>query len=321
MSGSQTTYGKAYEYACVISFEDELGKFRRVEVVDNSSLIIAKERWYSLTEEQQHKMLLSAKAGVKTLISMEPKMVEDGSDALQLLIQPDLKGQSGDVRDVLIIRKSIDWEIGVSVKHNHTAVKHSRLSMTIDFGKEWFGIPCSNDYFNDITPIFDKLKIYSASGIVWNKLDNKIDDIYKPLLNAFQKELLRLHYDNEKTVPGKLLEYLLGRKDFYKLISDDLQKITIVQCFNLHGTLNKASAQKKPSLKTHKIKMPNNIYFFDYKQTVDGESDNTLQLVMDEDWAVTFRIHNASSIVEPSLKFDIQVTGVPSGLFAHHSEW
>lgn len=54
---------------------------------------------------------------------------------LELEILSDDKGKLGDVRDVLAIRLLQKWEIGVSAKNNHKAVKHSRLSNTIDFGE------------------------------------------------------------------------------------------------------------------------------------------------------------------------------------------
>lgn len=86
-------------------------------------------------------MLSSAKAGIKTIIKLEPRIIEDGDDALTVSIQSDDVGKLGDVRDVLIIRRDIKWEIGVSVKHNHEALKHSRLSTKLDFGASWYGIP------------------------------------------------------------------------------------------------------------------------------------------------------------------------------------
>lgn len=33
------------------------------------------------------------------------------------------------------------------------------------------------------------------------------------------------------------------------------------------------------------------------------------------------RIHNASSKVEPSLKFDVQIKGMPPELYSHYEPW
>ena len=87
------------------------------------------------------------------LIDIEPRLSHSISskDILQLEIISDAQGQSGDVRDVLAIRLLQKWEIGISAKNNHRAVKHSRLSSNIDFGGKWLGIPCSSQYFDEIS--------------------------------------------------------------------------------------------------------------------------------------------------------------------------
>jgi hypothetical protein len=45
---------------------------------------------------------------------------------------------------------------------------------------------------------------------------------------------------------------------------------------------------------------------------------NTLSMVMDKGWQVSFRIHNATSKLELSLKFDIQLIGNPPNLFTQY---
>ncbi len=43
----------------------------------------------------------------------------------------------------------------------------------------------------------------------------------------------------------------------------------------------------------------------------------TLEMYFDPSWSVSFRIHNASTAVEPSLKFDINLIGFPSHISRH----
>lgn len=57
--------------------------------------------------------------------------------------QKDKASEFGDVRDIVIRRNDINWEIGLSIKHNHSTVKHCRLSHVLDFGNEGYGITCS----------------------------------------------------------------------------------------------------------------------------------------------------------------------------------
>lgn len=110
-------------------------------------------------------------------------------------------GIAGDVRDILCIRRQNQWEIGISCKHNHSAVKHSRLSPTIDFGKSWFDIPCSQEYFNNINPLFEELRRMSERKMLWRELENKEERFYIPLLTAFVKELMRLDNENSREIP------------------------------------------------------------------------------------------------------------------------
>jgi len=317
----QTNYGKAFEYSCLKALEAAAAPSRQVAIVGNTSLNVAKAKWEQAPDEIKSKMALAADAGVKALIKLEPRILEKGDDVLELSLQADSTGIEGDVRDILIIRSSISWEIGVSVKHNHTAAKHSRLSQSIDFGKEWFGVPCSLEYFERIRPLFAELGEQRDMGKQWSELPNKSDDIYKPLLTAFKEELMRINGESAESVTGKLLEYLLGRHDFYKIISQDRSRSTILQCINIHGTLNQTGITSAPELRAGRTRLPSKVYHFDFKKTGKSESSTTLELVMDEGWAVSFRIHNASSRIETSLKFDIQISGVPSSLFSQHQQW
>ena len=79
---------------------------------------------------------------VEAVLAMEPKLSENSGDELILEFQKDEAGMKGDVRDIVAKRPKISWEVGFSIKHNHDAVKHSRLSYKLDFGEEWFQIPC-----------------------------------------------------------------------------------------------------------------------------------------------------------------------------------
>lgn len=318
----QTTLGKAYEYACLLTLYELVSGVCAVKIVQNSSLDVAKGYWNQLPDTTKEEMHQSALAGLQKLLDLEPKIMESGDDNLEILLQMDSRGQQGDVRDLLIIRRSLNWEIGISVKHNHEAVKHSRLSPTIDFGKEWFNLPCTQQYFADIRPVFSLTDALKASGTKWSELPEKNAKIYIPLLRAFMNEIRRLDEVNPEMLPARLLEYLLGRYDFYKLIAYDDTRTTRLQCFNLRGTLNTAAALADPKAKVERIALPRFIHHLDFSRGVSGgHSETTIDLVMDANWAVTLRIHSASTNVESSLKFDIQLTGVPAKLFNFSTHW
>lgn len=112
--------------------------------------------------------------------------------------------------------------------------------------------------------------------------------------------------------------YLLGSdgKDYYKMIHYK-NNVTRIQPFNLLGTLNQKSKSSKPCIVYDKMTLPTKIIDFSFKEN----SKTTLILTMNNGWAISFRIHNASSKVEPSLKFDIQLAGQPADIFYLDVKW
>ncbi len=313
-----TILGKAYEYVCLRALENVILGVRPYKIEYNSSFDIAKARFEEISQQEKKEMQLSAQAGINTIIKMEPKILNDGDDLLTLSLQPDsVAEENSDVRDVLVVRRSINWEIGISVKHNHEALKHSRLSMKIDFGEKWLQKKCSMDYFREIKPIFDHLSLLKAQGKKWNDLEDKEGEVYVPLLNAFKKEFMRLN--SESNVTGELIKYLLGSNgnDYYKLIHHRNHTTTVMP-YNFNGTLNTAGIQgAKPFIIFSKTELPQNIDILDFVKN----SRTTLMMVLDQSWIITFRIHNASSKVETSLKFDIQLKSKPESLFYVDVAW
>ena len=316
MSSKSNNQGRAYEFACLTALNDEIKKLRPVKIETTDGYDAAKRAWNNIDNSLQVVMEESALAAVETLFELEPLIVEDGDDELVLKIQQDSRGEEGDVRDILMVRRNIEWEIGLSLKHNHFAVKHSRLSRSLDFGDKWFGVPCSKKYWEDIKPIFDYLVEEKFKGTNWSELPAKEVDVYIPLLTAFMNEVRRSN-ENDDSIPRRMVEYLLGEFDFYKVVGIDNKRITQIQTFNLHGTLNQSSKKEMPKIKIPIASLPSRIVSLEFKP----DSANTIELYMDGGWQFSFRIHNASTKVEPSLKFDVQILGIPTAIMTIECKW
>ena len=321
---SQTSVGKAFEFACVKSFYENLCVNQHIEIIDSDQYDTAFRFYKELSIQEQEKMDLAADAAVRVIKSLEPQLLyPERNVPLFLSLQPDSAGQAGDVRDVLCLRKQNLWEIGISCKHNHFAVKHSRLSAKIDFGNEWFGIPCSSLYFQNIEPIFDELKYFKdasrASGkpMLWNEIENKHLRYYIPLLEIFMAELSLLDANNPGIIPERLIKYLVGRQDFYKVISVERGKYTRVDAINMYGTLNRPSEGKTSIINVPRLRFPHRFYHIGFSP----KSNNTIHIVCDEGWEISMRIHNASSRVEPSLKFDVNLISMPNTICSQISPW
>ncbi len=316
MSRKSNDQGRAYEYICIMTLCEEIQKVRPAIVVINSALAANKSAWDSMSPSFQQLLLESARATTATIFDMEPMILEKGEDMLSLKFQTDKEGKEGDVRDIVISRQKVQWEIGLSIKHNHFAAKHSRLSKNLDFGAKWFGIPCSTTYWEEIKPIFDYLTEKKIVSEEWKKIPSKALKIYIPLLQAFMDEIIRSNKLNAD-VPKRLVEYLLGEFDFYKVISIDKKRITQIQSYNLHGTLNQATKNTKPKIQIPVVCLPTRIVSFDFKPN----STNTVELYMDSGWQFNFRIHSAATYVEPSLKFDVQIVGMPTAIISINCSW
>jgi hypothetical protein len=309
----QMTTGKSFEYALLAQFVEKLKSKTHVQVIENSSYKIAKGCFENVSKTEQSEYSLYASFAVNFLMDIEPRLSNDvgKKDILQLEIQSDHLGKSGDVRDVLAIRLLQKWEIGVSAKNNHHAVKHSRLSADIDFGEKWLGTKVSKEYFKTVSPIFDnlkKIKKESKSTKKWSELGNYHSSVYVPVLTAFIRELTDLCKKDPRAA-SNLVTYLVGNKDFYKVVKgkDSLE----IHAFNMQGTLNLPFNDILPKCKTPRVPMPTKVVGIEFKKG----SDTTAIVTMDKDWVLSFRIHNASSRVEPSLKFDISLLNSPKKLF------
>ena len=191
MQISYNTIGRAYEYAWLEVLDKELSALRKTRIISNSSLRDNKRAWDNLEEMRKNKFIASAQAAVETILRLEPLMSVKGDDELLLEFQSDDLGVLGDVRDIVIKRPSLGWEVGLSIKHNHEAIKHSRLSYGLDFAKEWFGNPCSWEYWQEVKPLFDRLKDEKKRGSKWSELPDKESGVYIPLLKAFMAEIKR----------------------------------------------------------------------------------------------------------------------------------
>ena len=155
----------------------------------------------------------------------------------------------------------------------------------------------------------------SGSPMLWDDVPNKWERYYTPILQSFVDELQRIDSSHKGMIPSALIKYLLGRYDFYKIITDDKIKAEIQKKLLISGTLNQPSGKEKPIAKAALLKMPKQFYHIGFK------SQNTIEVVCDEGWQISMRIHSASSKVEPSLKFDVNLISLPSSVHTQTEPW
>ncbi|WP_017282352.1 HaeIII family restriction endonuclease [Helicobacter pylori] len=310
MSDKSNNQGRAYEYAWCLALEQKLSVFKKVIVDKQNGFNACYKAYENLEKSLQERYLESAKQGVLLLLDCEPllsEVIKSSQNEITLSLQKDKLGEIGDIRDILIYFDK--FCIGLSIKHNHDALKHSRLSKNLDFGEKWLGVGVSQNYKDTIKPLFERLENAKKEGMLWRDFPNKEQEIYAPLLQAFKKEVLRIDENKKNKVPQKMVEYLLGKYDFYKAILLEREQKTKLEAYHFNNTLNR-SVKNKPKRIIPLSKLPTRMIYFDFKP----KSFNTLELVLNEGWSFSLRIHNASSRVEPSLKFDIKLLSKPESV-------
>ena len=275
---SQAESGKAWEYGLA----RRLAQINGVPILSNNTQLKAHKAYHQYGEHAQKEFARAADAAANFLEAHDDRFGE----LAQLEIQSDQRGKAGDVRDILAITTN-GAVIGISAKHRHRALKHSRLSDSIDFGLDWYGRACSATYWGRVEPVFDRLR--HAKVGYWRELPDKHEGYYRPVLEAFVDEVTA-HAD-----PVRLLRYVVGHYDFYKVIkaNGDVE----IQSFNLSGDLQWGA----------KLPMPTRVV--DFRRV--PQRVGTAELTLDRGWQLSFRLHSANAEIEPSLKFDIQLVGSP----------
>lgn len=317
---TQTKSGKSFEYALAVAIYDKINNGQKITIKKDNPYKNAEKYFESYSKGEQENYLKAARAAIKHIVKLEPRLENPVNDeGITISIQSNQKGVHGDIRDVLMVRAKNSWEVGFSAKNQNNAVKHSRLSDCIDFGKKWVGVNCSEEYMEKVGVIFGKIRKLIRENkernhdLLWSEIPTKTSEYYVPTLEAFENELCKLIKNNKK-IPSSLLEYMIGKNDFYKIMKYNKGTVKI-QGYNLHETLNMPSDSINPQNRISKLKFPTKII------NIQREDDNKKIIIFDKGWQISFRIHNAASKAEPSLKFDIKLVGVPPDLYSHEESW
>jgi len=293
---TQADNGRAFEWAVGYSLQRQTG----ATIIPSSFSKTAESSYDKMNKKMKNSFIKAADIAISHILEKEKAHITSSTDK-KIEFNTDSAGKHGDVRDILL---HVGGKVlGISCKNNHQALKHSRLSGARDFIKAW-GIDasgCSVDYWAKIKPLFaklTKLRKDSNGTMLWEELTDKANEYYWPLLDAWAEEIQSLcdqSTQKQAEVCKSIISYLVGKHDFYKVICEGQKRVSI-QGFNFNNTLA-----------TRKTKYPDSINAINSKN--GGQYSKTI--VFNHGYSINFRIHNASSRVESSLKFDINAIGLP----------
>ena len=283
--------GRALEYGIAVAFANYLP----AALIENPQLVKAKE-CFELQDDKERKKIVRASQEVASFLCAYDRYLSETGKGSTVTVQSDQMGQKGDVRDIIIYNKKFNKTIGISAKNRHWGIKNPRISGDGDFGFDWFGIHCSATYFNQITPIFAELNSRKNRGEYWRDIPDRKQRFYIPILQAFISEIIRLSKTEPEKVAQGLLQYVLGKFDYYKVTKEN-GNVSIVP-FNTNGTIGWGS---KTPLSTRIVEI-----------AMKEKSETTIEIIFDKGWHIAFRLHSAESLVIPSVKFDVTIIGIPA---------
>lgn len=324
LANDASANGKALEHACLTALASRLAARSAtiVKLTDSPAARTAQRRYDLLAPAARKSYDAGAQAGIESVVRLEQVLLE-GAGRFTLSLQADALGAAGDVRD-LVVKHDAGWELGILVKHNNDAAKHPRLSGDLDFARQWLGASASADYFARVKPVFDELESYAATGSHWSALGlreaDKARRFYRPVLLALASELRR-QMTRTPAAPAAFLRYMTGRRDFYKIIITIKTRTVEMQAFNFDGELGRAAAAATSGAESRvvvpRLRLPTKLLEIDFKR----DSLNTLIARLDQDWAISLRLHSASSRVERSLKLDARLISVPAEMLKQTTTW
>ena len=296
MAMTQDASGNALEYAVASQFATLVG----VPLAKDDISEKARKDFMSHPADERLQLSEAAMEGVLHVIALESPLALKNSSEVKM--QPDMAGQAGDPRDILLsLRRG---HLGVSVKRNNNVEKNQRLQRNNpDFGDAWgLDATVSECYKTEVEKVFQTLDEIRGSGVEnWRDIPDKSNIIYAPLLEAFGHEFALMAKSPQ--VCKKFTHYVVGGAfDYYKIMA--YPKKVVVQAYNFGGTLS-----------CEKQKPPKSLLSVARK---DDRSSTTLALAFDGGWVFTMRIHNAASRIEDSLKWDVRMVSHPANVYAHH---
>ena len=82
MSDKSNNQGRAYEFVCLLSLGEEIGKFRPVNIVQNSSYLAAEYAWNTLSPEMKNIYKVSSYTAVIQIFELIKKIRKTGVTVL-----------------------------------------------------------------------------------------------------------------------------------------------------------------------------------------------------------------------------------------------
>ena len=145
--------------------------------------------------------------------------------------------------------------------------------------------------------VVTKNSSYESNRRAWDSLAPDKQELYRISASAAIPTVLELEPRNEVNrqyaaapeTARKMIEYLIGVTDYYKIISHDAKRLTVIRTFNVNGTLGQPAAAKISAITVPVLSLPTRLVALQRKP----ESNTAAEMYLNNGWQLSFRIHNA----------------------------
>ncbi len=291
------------------------------------------------TDEEKELAYRQAAPAIERIVSHEPYVFETGGEPLCIRLNYlDRKLERDSFGEILLERPDLDWRFSISVKNDarilsalpvadreldmdKDVIKNSFNGID-DFGDRIFGVPCSNEYFDDVNDIL--LNIAPRDSENWAELIKDEKFIYgsliTPMLQAFSREFPRI-FKFHPEAAQKLYDYFYGTIDYYFIKPIEEFEVTRIGCVNAHGGLGRMP--NNTNLMTPKTGFPSELLEVRFATGKYGEvSRDTIQLNFDGGWALCLTMKPVYDTYG-EFGFDVQVyiPVTPFGSYRDQVDW
>lgn len=266
--------GRAYEFALCNQI---IYTFSNIELTDRAELEQQRdmEHFYDLDYDTKNAYIKSAELICNNWLVKKI----DPQEKYTLDRLPDRAGVEGDVTDIRIMSEV--EKINISLKHNHDALKHPRLTRV----PSWVGLESDDNYETIHDRIWDdffkQAEKANPTATLFRDLtaidaDFINDNLYNPFCTFISNYLSKKTSSSQSV--KHMFDFLVGTYDFYKII-DRKDCITIQDFINMPK--------------------PNTVII---RQT----DRSHIAMTFDNGVILDLRLHTASSRLIRSIKFDVR---------------
>lgn len=301
-------------------------------VRDDAETEIYRNLWNESGDKALH--LRKAVPAVRRIAAKEPYIFKKDGDPIEIRLNYLDRELSDSFGDIMIERKDLDWRFAISVKSDAKIIAElpvadrevdqpgGEFNEIDDFGDRIFGIPCSNDYFNDMNEILLKIKPHDDEN--WAELIKDetfiYDSIITPMISAISRELPRICKGHPEA-PQKFIDYFYRKLDYYFIFPVNEVQVTRIGAINAHGGLGRMPGN--PNLTIPRVDPPAKLLDVRFGRGPHGElSKDTLQVSFDGGWSVCILISaEYDKFGELGFNLKVYLPATPFGSYRDQVAW